>query len=109
MYLTIKNTIEDYRAFLEYACNSVIEKHKIIFNILKIALYIAPWGSWLVQWNIIANREYFYIMTFIFLSVIFDLLFYYILKNDYPIRWLVGILLIKIKSRKSTIGDKILE
>ena len=48
-------------------------------------------------------------MTFIFLSVIFDLLFYYILKNDYPIRWLVGILLIKIKSRKSTIGDKILE
>ena len=109
MKLTIKNTIEDYRIFLERTCNYVIGKNKIIFNILKILLYIAPWVSGIVQWEVIVNRDYSYISTFIFLSIIVDLLFYFIFKNGYPVKWLVNFLLIKIKINKFAICDKVLE
>lgn len=109
MRLIIKNTIEDYRAAIEHEFNYVIEKGKVAFDILKMILYISPWIACLLQWNVIISMEYYYIITCILFAVIIDLLFYFILKNSYPIRWLINFLLIRVKINKFSLCDKILE
>lgn len=62
-----------------------------------------------MQYKVIVNREYFYIITFIVLSIVFDLLFYLVFKNNYPIKWLVDLSLIRIKRNRFAICDKVLE
>jgi hypothetical protein len=109
MKLTIKNTIEDYRCVQEYMYRYLIEKNKVLFNIFKMLLYASPWIAVLLQWKIIVNKEYFYITAFIIVSIAFDLLFYLVLKNNYPIKWLVNLSIMGIKKNKFYFEDKILE
>ena len=109
MNLIIRNTIEDYRDVYNYMYEYIIEEYKKIFTTLKIIIYLAPLISLLLQREVLVNREYNYLIPFIIISVIVEVLFYLILKNKYPIKWLVNLDLIKVKRSKFAVCDKVLE